>query len=106
MPVCQVSEVPDTHETLRQQMKQKAAQELLCGQCHHAFYVSMGPVSPPEGNLPIHKGDQAMVGNGHSMGVAAEIPENIFRAAEGPFAVHDPVVGIESADEGVKSLRG
>ena len=39
------------------------------------------------------------------MGVAAEITENIFRAAEWPFAVDDPVVAEEFGDEGMKSLR-
>ncbi len=105
VPIGEKSEVPDTDEAFGKHVKQKAAQELLCGQCHIALNVSMHPVSPAEGNLSILKRDQATVGNGLSMGVAAEISENIFRAAEGPFAVHDPVVGIEFADEGVKSLR-
>ena len=45
-----------------------------------------------------------MVGNGHSMGVAAEIAEHIFRAAEGPFAVNDPIVVVEVANKGTKRL--
>ncbi len=65
----------------------------------------MRTVSPGECNFSVLERNQAMVGNGHSMGVAAEIPENIFRAAEGPFAVDDPVVAEESGDEGMKSLR-
>jgi hypothetical protein len=65
----------------------------------------MGPVSPAEGNVSIHKGDQAMVGNGYSMSVAAEIAENILRAAEWPLAVDDPVLTVEFSDEGTKSLR-
>ena len=73
-------------------MEQKAAQELICRQRHFAFTVAMRAVSPAECNISILKRNQAMVGNGHSMGVAAEIAENIFRAAEGPFAVDDPVV--------------
>ena len=46
-----------------------------------------------------------MVGNGHSVCVAAEISENILGAAEWRFAVHDPVLTVEFTDEGMKSFR-
>ena len=65
----------------------------------------MRPISPAEGNISILKRDQAMVGNGHSMGIAAEISKNIFRTAKWRFAVNHPVVAEELADEGLKSLR-
>jgi hypothetical protein len=65
----------------------------------------MSPVSPAEGNLSIFERDQAVVGNGHSMRVTAEIAEYMLRAPEWPFDVKDPVLAIEFADEGVKGLR-
>ncbi len=65
----------------------------------------MGAVSPVESDLSVGKGNQAVVGNGHSKGVAAEIAEHIFRAAKGPFAVNDPFVRDQLPDEGVKRLR-
>jgi hypothetical protein len=40
-----------------------------------------------------------MVGNGHSMRVAAEIFENMFRPAEWALAVDDPIVAIEIENE-------
>ena len=46
-----------------------------------------------------------MVGNGHSMGVAAEIFENLLRPAEWAFAVNHPIVAVEVANEGLKRLR-
>ena len=92
VPIGKISEVPDAHETLREQVKQKAAQELICRERHGLFSVAMRAVSPAKCDLSVGKGNQAVVGNGHSMGVAAEISEHIFRAAEGPFAVDDPFV--------------
>ena len=86
-------------------MKEEATQELICRECHLAFNVAMRPVSPAECNLSIGKGNQAVVGNGHSMGIAADIPKNIFRAAERSFAVNDPVVPEQLTDKGVKRLR-
>ena len=65
----------------------------------------MGSVSPAEGNLSVRKRDQAMLGNGYSMAVAPEIAKNKLRAAEWPFDVENPVLAVEFADEGTKSLR-
>jgi hypothetical protein len=56
-----ISEVPDAHETLREQVKQETKQELLCRECHLAVYVSMRSLSPAECDLFIRKGDQAMI---------------------------------------------
>ena len=36
-----------------------------------------------------------MVGDGHAMGVAAQILQHIFRATEGTFQVDHPVLSIE-----------
>jgi len=65
----------------------------------------MGPVSPGECNFSVLERDQAMVGNGHSMGVAAEIFENLLWPAEWAFAVNNPMVAVEVANEGMKGLR-
>jgi hypothetical protein len=86
-------------------MKQKVAQEFLCGHCHIALHVSVCTVSPGECNISTLKRDQTMVGNGHSMGVAAEIFENMFRTAKWPFTVYYPVFTLEIANEGIKRLR-
>ncbi len=79
--------------------------EFICLECHGLFSVAMRPVSPAKCDLPVRKGNQAAIGNGYSMCVAAKIAENIFRAAEGPFAVDDPVVTEQLTDKGVKRLR-
>lgn len=99
------AEVSDAHETLGKQVEQKTPQELSCRKCHFAFYVSMGAVSPSECDIAIGKRNQAMVGDGHSMSVAAEIAKNIFRAAKRAFAMDHPVMAEELTDKGVKQLR-
>ena len=65
----------------------------------------MRTVSPGKSNFSILKRDQAMVGNGHSMRVAAEILENLLRPAERAFTVNYPIVAVEVTDEGMKGLR-
>ncbi len=64
----------------------------------------MRAVSPGECHFSILERNQAMVGNGHSMGVAAEIFEDLLRPAEWAFAVNYPIVAVEVAKEGMKRL--
>ena len=105
MPIGKISEVADAYEALREQVEQETTQELFSWEFHLAFYVSMGAISPAECDIPIPKRNQAMVGNGHSMRVAAEISENIFRTTERSFTVNDPFVSEELTDKAVKCLR-
>lgn len=65
----------------------------------------MRAISPAKRDLPIGKGNKAVVGNGNTMGVPSQIPKYIFRAAEGPFAVNGPFVAEQSSDKGAKGLR-
>ena len=65
----------------------------------------MHPVSPAEGNLSILKRDQAIVGNGNTMSVAAEIFDYVFRTSEWAFAVNNPLVPVDVTNEGMKRLR-
>ena len=40
--------------------------------------------------MVVLEGDEAMVGDGDAMGVAAEIAEDVMGAAEGWFGIDDP----------------
>lgn len=58
-----------------------------------------------KGDFVIGEGDEAMVGDGHSMCVAAKVEENMLRSAEGRFAVDDPIVSEQLPDEAGERLR-
>jgi len=49
-------------------------------------------IPPAKSDLAIDEGDQAMIGDGYAMGVAAEILEHILRATEGWLRVDHPVL--------------
>ena len=67
-------------------MEQEAAQELIVGQ--RGELVLVGGIAPAEGgHLAIGKGDQPMVGDGHAMGVTAQIVQHVLGATEGAFQV-------------------
>jgi hypothetical protein len=53
-------------------MQQEAAQELFRFDRHHSLLISVGIISPAEGDLVVGKGDQAMVGDGDAVSVAGE----------------------------------
>jgi len=54
--------------------------------------VAVRGVSPAKGDLATLQRDEAMVGDGDTMGVAAQVTENVFRATEGRFAIDHPVL--------------
>ena len=88
----QKAKVADAHEAGGKHVEQEAAQELLDRKGHQALLVAVRGVSPAKGNLPTLEGDQAVIGDRHAVGVAAEITENVFWTTEGRFAVDHPVL--------------
>src|SRR3974377_1010529 len=64
----------------------------------------MSGVPPAEGDFTFRKRDQAMVGDGHAMGVAAQILEHIFGTTEGRFRVDHPVLSEQQAQPGSKGF--
>ena len=73
-------------------MEQETAQELLDIQGHEPLLVAVGGIAPAEGDVAIGESDQPGVRDGDAMRVGAEIAQHMFRSAEGPLGVDDPVV--------------
>ena len=94
----------DANEALGEQMQEEAAQELIQGYGHQFLLVVVSRVAPTKCDLTVGQRDQAMVGDGHAMGVAAEILEHIFGAAEGWFGVDDPVLAEQRSQPGSEDL--
>jgi len=61
-------------------------------------------ITPAESDLAISEGDQAMVGDGHTVSVAAQIMQHIFRATEGTFQIDHPVLAKQRPQPGGKDL--
>ena len=72
--------------------EEEAAQELIDRESHQLLFVVVSGVAPAKGDLSFGKREQAMIGDGYAMGVAAQILKHILRAAEGWFRVHHPVL--------------
>ncbi len=93
--VGQKAEVADAHETLGKQVQQESAQEIVEREGPELLFIVVSRIAPAESNLAIDKGNQAMVGDGHAMGVAAQIMQYIFGTTERTFQVDHPALSVE-----------
>ena len=64
----------------------------------------VGRVAPAKGNLSVHQCEQAMVGDGDAVGIAAEILQDVIGSAEGWFGVDDPIFAEERTQPGSEEL--
>ena len=67
------AEIANSDKSSRQDMQQKAAKEFLAGQRHAALLIVVSRIAPTKSDPAVGKGDKAMIGDSHAMGVAAEI---------------------------------
>lgn len=88
----QDAEVPDTHEALGQDVKEKPAHELVRGNGHDPLLVAVRIVPPTKCNLAAVEGNETVVGDGDTVGVAPEVTNHLLRAAEGGLGINDPVL--------------
>ena len=103
-PVGQEAEVADADEAFGEQVQQEATQKLVQRQRHQSLLIIMSRVAPAKGDLAIGERDQAVVGDGDAMGVAAQILEHVLGASEGGLAVDHPVLSVEWPQPGSEDL--
>ena len=72
----------DAAEAVGQHVQEEAAQELLGIEGHDLGLVMMPVVFPAEAHPAVVKADEAVIGDGDAMGVAAEIVEDLLRPGE------------------------
>ena len=85
-------------------MEQEAAQELREGDRQGTLLIAIGGVSPAKSDVVLVDRDQAVVGNGDAVSVAAEILQNMFGTSKGWFAVNHPLMTEEWPQESGKGL--
>ena len=77
--VRQVSELADANEPSWQNVLGEPAQELMRGNSHLALLVAMRVVFPAEGDILAVEGEQSVVADRDTMGIAAEIANDQAR---------------------------
>ena len=89
----------DANQAAGQDVQQEAAQELMCGNGHDLLLAAVSIVSPTEGDAIVFEGHEPMVGDGDAMGIAGQVVENVFGAAERWLGVDDPVLLTQLPEE-------
>ena len=89
------AEVPDAMEAVRERVQEKAADELVGCELHDLDGAVLAIVLPGERDMVVFDRDEAAVGDGDPVGVAAEIRERLGGSAEGPFGVDHPGGGAQ-----------
>ena len=93
------TEVANPGESWWQHMQQESSDKLDSFDSHLLASSFGGIVFERKGDVSMVNNQDAVVGNGDAMCIAAQIPKDIFRAGERRFGVDDPVLFIELVEE-------
>jgi hypothetical protein len=103
------AEMADLHEAGGQHVQQESADELLSIEVHLLLEVVVAAVAITEGDTAIVEGQDAMVGDGDAVGVAAEVVEYLSRAGKGALGIDDSRLfseGVQKVGEPLRGLQG
>src|SRR3981189_2342300 len=91
MTVAEEAIVPDAVKPVRQHMNEEAADELPTIQRHRLLAVAVPVILPAEPDLAVVHGQQPVVGDGDTVGVASYIVEDLGWPGERPLRVDHPL---------------
>jgi len=94
--------VSDFDKARGQNVQQKPADELLGGGGHQPLLTGFAIVSGLEDDLSLRQAHQPMVGDGHPVGVAAELMIGVLGSIESPFGVDYPLFSSELPGEALE----
>jgi hypothetical protein len=85
-------------------VQKETTEEFLGRQSHTLFLISMSVVLPEEGDLVVVKGQEAVVADGDTMGVASQIGQHVVWATKRRLGVNDPLLVKDWPQECAKDL--
>ena len=85
-------------------MLQEAPQELGGGERHLSLLVAARVILPAEGDALAIESQQAMIADGNTVGVPAEVAQHLASAAESWLGIDDPVLPKQRAEKSQKQL--
>lgn len=101
----QESELTEALEATWEHMQQEATDELSSRKSHGALLIFAGVVFPTKGKVAVLECEQAMVGDGHAVGVAAQISQDLLWSTKGRLGVDDPLFGSQRSQERIEVAR-
>ena len=88
----EIAEVADADKASGQHMLAKAAQELDSGERHDALFIAMSVVFPSERHAVPIEAEQALIADGHAVGIAAEIAQHVSGSTKSGLGIDHPVM--------------
>jgi hypothetical protein len=88
----EIAEVSDTDETTGENMLAKAAQELGSSESHDALFIAVGVVFPSEAHVVTIEAKQALIADGHAVGISAEIAQHVARSTKRRLGIDHPLM--------------
>ena len=80
-------------------MKKEPPDQFICLQRQGLLAVTVGIISPEKRNMAVPVGEDAVIADGDSVSISAEVLKNTFGAIEGRFAIDDPLLVVEMSPE-------
>jgi hypothetical protein len=80
--ISEVAVVTDAVETVRQDMEEEAADEVVGGEGHHLGFAGIAVVCPAKADAAVLEREQPAVGDGDTVGVAGEVGQHLLGAGE------------------------
>jgi hypothetical protein len=81
-------------------MEKEPSDKLACLERHGLLAVMVCIVAPQEGNIVVTEVEDAVIADGDSVSISAQVLKNTFGAIEGRFAIDDPFLMVEVFSEG------
>jgi hypothetical protein len=97
--------VTDANQSFGQNVDQESAEKLFCGNSHNLLLAAVGIILPSERHSIILEANESMVGDRDAVGIAREIMQNMFGAAEGWLGVDDPVLAEKLSQKSAEGTR-
>ncbi len=95
MPIGQYTEVSDFDKAFGQDMGQEASEELKNWQRHRFELIAIFAITIAEEDVIVFHSQDAIIGDGDTMGVSSQVGEHLFRSAQGRFAVDVPLEAVQ-----------
>ena len=104
MAIGEESVIADAHEAFGQHVKKETAKKLHGIESTGALPVTMFIILPPEADGSMLKRDKALIGNGHAVGVACQVLEDLLGPSKRWLGVDDPVSFPKQAEESLPGV--
>ena len=91
--------VADAHEAFWQYMQEETAEEVDGVEGHDALLAAVGIIAPAEADALTVEGGKAVIADGHAVGIAAEVAQDMFGSAEGRLGIDVPFLVAQLLDQ-------